>query len=313
MSSGEVIQAIFTLIPTDPSVVPTLLELPAPTSDYNCCYIIPVLAKPLGAGGDLFNDQTGRLYRFNSQITSVTLFLQKDSGSGFVDVKTLNNNDFGTFFPFAFEILDGNKYIGYLIEWSKVLDDADLGVGQYRLRIELTDIFTNVNNRFSCAYSLKVYTPFSADKTVRFDFFNNRLKGDDLDPSKVFNYGDLNWFDQMRLPNSIFGENTSEYEQETILFGGGVSRNIENNQEPEYIFRLRRAPFFIHDYLKTTAFMADEILLTDYNTGNRSGPFRSFRVIHSGSYAPNWDNGAQEPSSETKFKLRQNNLKDKRC
>ncbi|GAG96267.1 unnamed protein product, partial [marine sediment metagenome] len=167
MALGEAIKENFILIKNNPSQELVQLDLPKSTL-IDCCFTIPVLAKL--TGGDRFtNDQSSVVYFYDSGFSSASLNLQKYNGSNWIEVAPLIDDTYGTNYPFGFaENAGGEKLLGYLIDWQKVLNAE--GEGSYRIQTEETPVIGDVVNRFSFDYCLKTYNEIRANKTVRFDW-----------------------------------------------------------------------------------------------------------------------------------------------
>lgn len=311
MSNGEVIKRVVKKLQNDPRTIPRTVDIPEDTT-IDCCFCIPAFGNT-GDDDDLLNDFHSFLWNFNSFITGATLHLQKWEGSGFVDKVALTDSSYGEFFSFGFKVINGDNLIGYRIDWRTVLADVALGVGSYRLRIELTDVLGTTSEKFSFAFNLKHYNAVLVNRSVRVEFTNNNFIGNWEDYTKKKNFSDLAWTNQVRLPCSIFGKETSTFETDEVQFADGFVRDLEDDQDPKYILDCDGLPFWLHRFMKVEAFQADTILMTDYNSRNAAGTFVELNVKRDGDYTPNYESNPAEPSVSVQFKLRQNNLKKDIC
>lgn len=312
MSNGEIIAKKFIFVQADPDQTPRTLDLPANTA-LDCCFCIPALAES-GSTDELKNDIANFIYHFGSTVTTSTLYLQKHNGAEFADVAALTGSSvYGTDVPFGSISTGDLNYIGYQLEWEKVLTAE--GIGSYRVRIEYTSL-GSVIDLFSFPYKLQIYNPVRADETVRVDFYNDKIIGKYDDPKLTRNFlpfTSLGWRNQLRLPNSIFGYPTSTYEQEEVRYLSGRRVDNKNEQEPEYKLIVGGAPYWLHDYIRTEVLQSDLISITDYNSTNPAGCFVEFDVKNSGGYEPGWEADLQNVPVEMTFRIDTNNLRSLIC
>ena len=87
-------------------------------------------------------------------------------------VDSLIDNTYGTYHNLS--ALTYTK--AFTIEWYKVL--ALLGEGCYKVNLLVTDPIGGNVNIFSNEYHLQEYQPLRADKTIRFEWFQNGTIGD---------------------------------------------------------------------------------------------------------------------------------------
>ncbi len=304
---GEAWKASFTGINKNSGIGGPTLEIPTNTAA-KCCFCIPVFAKTSG-GTNYENDQSAVREGFGDFIDSVSMELQKDG----VAVATLTDSTYGTYFPYKFHVKDSINYVGYLFNWQSVL--SAFGVGTYQVRYVLTDINTNELETYSFPFDLKVYSALGVDSTVRIDFTQNQIFGNWKSPDQFVNLVGVEWFNQLRLPSSMFSYPTTTYEKERYRQSNGVSVPVENNQEPIYRLLVEALPYWMHDFIKVELLTSDAIYITDYNSTNPAGAGQivDLGVDHEGDYEPQWDGDAQEVPVEVEFRLRQNNLRARFC
>lgn len=315
MALGEAIKEDFILIKNDPAE--ELIELDLPKSTLiDCCFSLPVLAKL--TGGDRFtNDQSSVIYFYDQGITTASLNLQKWNGSNWVQVAALVDDTYGTNYPFGFaENQEGEKLLGYLIDWQKVLNEE--GEGSYRIQTEETPIVGSTVNRYSFDWCLQTYTNLRADKTVRFDWFNTGVIGDLNDDKKVRDFGKLangnsyKWFNSLRMPDALFGNNTSSFEREFVRYQSGAETWIKDEQVESYQLITGYYPEYLHKFIKVDLIQSDELFVTNYFS-NANSQHRERAVVPSSDYAPNWSYNSKFASVEVTFEQKYQNQFHKRC
>ena len=296
MGGGEVCKDIFFLT-KEPTVRKTRLDVPAFTKN-QCCFKLPVLAELTGSN-DSSNDQSSVLKRYDKNLYSgVILYLQIHNPSdpasvdGWLDVATLFSDDYGTTYGYG-TITDssGNlSYAGYNLEWQKVL--VAFGEGTYRVKFEEYRFDATIDDTFGeFEYCLKRYLPHRANCTVRFTWYTKGYRGDfenDLDIWDYTNAGGDGWFNQMRLPDSVFGGNKSNYEREYVRYSNGQQVWISDEQIESYEFHSGMFPALFHDWIKTNILQADRLLVNDYNKNNPN-IIVDKEIKPTTSYEPSWN------------------------
>jgi hypothetical protein len=310
---GEAITQEFILVTESP--IPTIVELDLPaTKIRDCCsaFTIKALADT-GSSDEFKNDVSGFLWWFNSFVTGASLKLYKfdTTVNDYVFLVNLNNNTYGTYYAYGFFENDSEEtFVGYQLEWKTVL--ITHGAGGYKVECIPTLAIGGVGSLFSNPYCLKQYTPDLANGTVRIEYNLNHINGLSSDDTKIADYGELNWYNSLRL-GGFFGFPTSTYSTDTIQYTNGERILVKDEQEPEYVLKLRPQPSFVHDIMRTDVLQGDTILITDYNNRNAQ-LFVQKAVIKAGDYAPDWKRLQTKLATvEVKFKQTFNNLKKLWC
>lgn len=315
MATGEAICETFKLIKNNPAS--TLVEIDLPKSTLiDCCFSLPVLAKETG-GDNFTNDQSSVLYFYDNGFTGAVLNLQAFDGSDWVQIAVLSDDTLGTLFDFGFaENDEDERLLGFVIDWQKVLSAH--GEGSYRIQTEETPIIGDIVNRYSLEWCLKKYTDIRANKTVRIDFYQSGIIGDKTSDQKIRDYGFLpsgvavNWFNQIRLPDAIFGDDSGEYNRDFTRYKNGAEVWIKDEQVEKYQFISGYYPNYVHKFMRVDVLQADDIEITTYfNNGNSDHQNKS--VIPSGNYDPNWNHVSKLASVELSFEQKYQNYKHKRC
>lgn len=301
---GECIKQDFYFIPEDFVPDPKKVEVP---EFKECCFELKVLAS-LGADDELKDDRTSELLWVNKDLVSgIVMRLQKEDSEGeFQSVYNLNDNVQGEFFSYRFFENDlGENFIGYQIYWKNVL--TNFGIGKYRVKFEITSVFGDNKETYGFEYCLEEYSPITAEGTIRIEFNNSGVFGN-IDDKKKNDFGELFWYNSLRL-DGYFGFPKSTYELDYVQYNNGQRLYVKDEQEPEYILFLKPLPAFIHNYIRSTALQADQILITDYNSKNPDSYVQK-AVILNGEYSPKWNIMKNRKASvEVSFRQEYNNLK----
>ncbi|MES2287780.1 MAG: hypothetical protein V4547_18980 [Bacteroidota bacterium] len=271
-------------IPSNPAPTSTVPDVPLNPLP-GCCndFIIPVLANASGLA--LENDVTNFIYWFESITTAATLNLHKWNGSAWTSVDFLSNNDCGTYHAFNFFANDqGQKFIQYTMDWSKVL--ALYGTGSYKVIVSYVVPVFGTKIFDSYEYCLKTYSAQLAEGTVRLEYWLNGVTGDIEDDTKYKDFGTLNVYNSLRV-KGFFGYPKSTYKSENVEYNNGQSLPVEDMQDPVFMLKLYLLPFFLHKIIETDFMMADRLAVTDYNSKNNATYIQKF-VRKASGYEPKW-------------------------
>lgn len=274
-----------------------------------CCFKLNVYAEE--GEIQLHNDRTS-IYRFgNAAVESIDFYLQKYQNGAWGNVASLSDGTYGAFFALGFYSDDfGNFYTGFLLNWQDVL--LIIGEGQYRFRIEYTDVMSNVVQEYSNEeYCLRTYNELFVDGSVRIEMIQRGLRGNIFLTPQV-DYGD-GWYEQIRLNGILRFKNSSE-KIENNQYGDtshNALRPIINEQIPHLTLHLKAIPGYLDFYLSTNMKQSDECLITDYNKNNRH-IFDHFPVVSDGDYTPKNNSGINELSTvDIPVKYGLNNLRNR--
>lgn len=304
--NGEAIKQDFYVL--RPAVDDPGAMQPAPNPT-GCEFELPALAE-FEPSDEHFNDRHSVIWFFDELFSDVKIYLQKRTGGNWADLTELTNNTYGTMYNFGFFV---NKFsesaIGYLIEWTKVLNQE--GPGVYRVRVAATKAIGTFADQYSFHFTLKVYNANRVDRTVRLEWNRLGVLGNRLQDEKVDDYGVLNWFNQIRIPNSIFGFDTSELTKEFIRYPNGSNVWIGDSQVEELTWNIYSLPAEIHRFIQVDAMQADKIKFTDYN---KLAPTKNVDrvVVATSGYKPEWIVGTTKSNVVLTFKPYFENLTRKR-
>lgn len=311
MADGEAIYELFYLVIGQRSDTPTL-NIPAART-HDCCsaFKFKVLA---GIGDEEFeDDRTAFLYHYDMSVSTATIELLKyDADAGdYISVATLNDTTYGTFKGLGFYINDKlQKYTGFIVDWKLVLADTNLGAGNYKVRCTAVSPIASDFVETSAVYCLEAYTPQRADGTIRVEYTCKDLMGDPNDDESFFDFGP-SWYNQMRL-NGFFGYPKTTVEKEYVRYTSGFDAWVKDEQVPEFIFKIKPVPAFIHNVLQYEVMQADDVMITDYNSNNAYRWIQK-KVQPTSGYEPSWKPlKSRLAGIEIKFKPAFNNLKKRR-
>jgi len=309
MALGEAIKQDFSIIRDNPETTTTSISVLKSSVD-DCCFVLPVLAKI--SGGDYYtDDKSSVLFFYNIGITGATMTLQKWNGNAFDDVSLLTDNTYGSNYPYAFETNENNENLqGYILDWQKIL--VLEGTGTYRVKAESSTVLSSTNEEFSFEYCLKEYTDFRADLTTRLEWFNSGIIGSEKDDTKTRDYGSIDWFNQIRLPETIFGDDNNSYSREFVRYQNGEQVWIQDDNVENYVLKSGRFPAYLHKYLKYDMMQGDNIKVTNYDKDAHINHVDK-QVVPSSNYEPNYVRGTKLSRVELTFEQQFQNHKKKRC
>lgn len=316
---GTAIKEIFYLIPKEPfgGTTPTI-PLPKLRS-FECCDTKSwkVLAD-INSPDEFTNDVTSFHWWMDDVVDSATMILTKFSEDlgDYDEIATLNNNDLGAYYSLGSYVNGFNeKFIGYQLEWRKVL--IAHGSGSYKIKLNASSAIGNTGQLISDEYCMKQYTPERANGTVKIEYYLNGIFGKNDNDYGRRDYSDktkglINWYNSLRL-NGIFSYVKSTYQDDYTRYNNGSRQWVKSEQEPEYKLILKPHNWKVHEIMRTDVLQADEILITDYNSKNFAKWIQK-SVQKTSEYPPKFHlNQSQNASVELTFRQAINNNKRSRC
>ena len=212
---GEAVSQDFFTLTSPAAVVPTLV-LPN-TELWDCCSEFKILALADDSGEDIQNDFFSFMDICSQTATDAVYKIYKDN----VLLATMSGGTtYGVDYAFGFEVIDNQPYVGYKVEWDKVL--ALHGGGIYKIGLFVTDPILGDVSIYSFEFKLCEYRADRAETTIRLTWWQNGKIGSVSDDKLTVNYLDLNWINQIRLPG-YFGFPGADYTKEEIQYQNGVS------------------------------------------------------------------------------------------
>ena len=306
MGKGEAFKFCCKIVRNDDSKPVPVLDIIEEKID-RCKYALPALADTKGAD-EFTNDVFSVYFKFSESNSSTVLKLYKCDE----EVKTLNNDDYGTFYPFGFHQNDGKKYIGYKIEWHKILIDTDLGEGDYYVKAESITVTGRPAEQQSFVWCLQTYLSRIANNTTRLEWIHNGIIGDWEKDDETYSFD--NWYGGLRIPNSIVYNEGVEKEVRERQFKNGLYQDVKRESVPVWDYSIEQAPWFLHRYLSVDVTDAEEIRVTDYNFRNPIKNIIDKNVKIASSYEPEWNNyGSSQGAVVFKIQQKQNRFKKLFC
>lgn len=278
------------------------------TTQYNCDYENVVMANDSGL--DLENDKSSVLGMFADWTTAAVFVLQKLESGVYVDKNTIVDNTFGEWFPQG-SFDSKPKYAGFIAHWALIL--PVYGVGEYRIKTTQTNPLNPTGqDKFSHPYCLSVFGCGGFDNTVRLEWHQNGKIGSMEKDEDILDFADINWFNQYRIPNSIFGYPKSSYETEEIQYTNGEFEEVTDIQTQTYTLTIGLLPSYLHDIIKTYALMSGTLVVSDYSTNNPT-QITNKKVKKSSGYEPRWTKQNKCAPVTIELEPRINNLEKDDC
>tara|TARA_R110002167_G_scaffold302875_1_gene507183 strand:+ start:163 stop:1107 length:945 start_codon:yes stop_codon:yes gene_type:complete len=219
---------------------------------------------------------------------------------------TLNDSTYGTYFPSGtFSTSSGfsffqNLYLGYKLEWKKVLNVY--GPGGYKIKKitrsnTIPASFEQIEE-CSCFFDLSQYTDESANETVRIETTQN---GNTISPG--LEYLGTNWKQQIRIPG-FFGNKQRRLEQDNYLDRNRNTTQIQDSIVHEFTLEPYFWPHCLRDEIDSIL-LANEILISDYNIDNTDN-LKNISVIPT-SIDTEYFGKSRKAADEIKFEERRKN------
>lgn len=242
---------------------------------------------------DFHNDFSTPNYHF-PVIYTVALSLEKcnEATGSWANVANLTDDTYGTYYNDS-PIVNNVRVIAYQIEWRTVLSAH--GVGDYRVKFDY-----GVGAVYSEEYCLKQYTKEVVDGSTRITYTLNDVIGDPVQTHRR-NYAGLNLPCQVRICDSQFGFTTNNFTTEETRLNSGKQVSWKKDMDEDYKLEIYSASVEMHDLLRYTVLMANDIVIDDYNRGNNLGSLAGISVEVSGGYEPNTAS-SYNPSVVIEFK-----------
>ena len=279
MDGETAIQYLYTL-PSLRTVEPSLL-LPNAVS-FDCCADFKIKVLAYGDGSDnTKNDYTSFLNLCSPTTSAAVYKLYKDG----TFVTSLTNSTYGLFFALGFEQIGVQKFIGFKVEWHKVLHLQ--GEGVYQLKLEVTDAMLGNTSLWSEQYQLCEYRADRAEQTIRLEWWQNGTIGSTLSQNDTMNYSDLNWQNQIRLGGFFGYPKVAEGTKEYVRYWSGLQEWVKSEFEVSYKLKTKRIPASIQKLIRTDIMMSDRCTITDYNSKNAE-TYIDFEIRFEPSNEPNW-------------------------
>lgn len=217
-----------------------------------CDFYLPVFAEIGTKTNNLKNDFSTWVAFFSPIIESATANLILPNGTKV----QLNGTALG-----AWQTINGDLPFGVKVDWFEVLNQ--FGAGIYQIELD-----GGVQKFYSFKYDLQIWEAQRADQTVRLFYTHNNQIGDYLDSENIRDFNSSNWEQQLRLPFSRFGEDTSEPTDEYVRYQNGYREWTQKERLSNYKLKISRADNLLMRYLQFETFMSNFVEVTDYNQFN---------------------------------------------
>lgn len=276
---GEAATQTFYTLQENTPVTPTLV---LPNKElWDCCSDFKLLALADDSGVNEQNDFFTFMDICAPTASSAIYKLYKNN----ILLATMSGGTtYGIDYPFGFQNVNNQKYVGYKIEWYKVL--ALHGAGIYKVEFVVTDGLLGNGSIFSFEFKMCEYRADRAEGTIRLQWYQNGTIGSIADDKKTINYLGLNWVNQIRL-QGFFGFPTADYVQETIQYQNGAREWTFSENEPLYILKTKRIPAQLHNLFRISIMQSDRCTITDYNAKNAE-LYVDKEIMFQTEYKPVW-------------------------
>lgn len=269
-----------------------------------CCHVCPVFADTgIGDNYDKFKNDFRTPFFFFPSVYTVIMELEvydapTDTWSFAAD---LNDNTYGQLLN-SFPVADNQKLIAYRLEFQNILLDGALGTGCYRVRFT----YNTDQYKYSPTYTLMNYQNELAERTTRMTFTLDRIIGDE-DQKLRRNFKGTELEGQIRICDSEFGMPSAEYTTEEVRLENGLEESYEKGFRKKYKWYTGGVTNEVFRYLIHTVFMADKIIIDDYNPDNPSGGHAQIQVEIDKSVDPSYSPEGALVKMEVDFKDAYNN------
>lgn len=219
------------------------------------------------------------------------------------------DNTYGPLYKLG-DIIGFPAYTMFQVNWGKVLNA--FGPGFYRIKADLytrkvvvvivsgIPIATLQTEEISCMtseiFKLDQFSCEKADGTIKFETAITGSIGSIDQYETVFNLCGIKIYDSIRLRGFFGYETTPKYIETLLEHQSGQIDEINNKLLNKFVGKIYRAPKWVHDRLKSYGFMADNILVSDYNINNSDYFIKQKGIRLQGAYEPTYfDNKNFQP------------------
>ncbi len=266
----------FDILRGNPIVTPTYNLF---RSNNDCSFKIKVFADLSDPTNELTNDFSSFITFYASVVSSASVVLFRNG----IEVPYAG---LGTLYDLGFFANKFNqKPMGFRFDWNAILDAHGAGCYQLRFRGMIGSVEVD---RYSFKYELLPFDEDAADETVRVQYFLNGELGDPESELNRRDFQKINWENQIRIPNSIFGKDNSDAENESVRYQTGIKIPTQHIRRTRYIWNIGFIWQKLHRFIQFDILMGENITMTDYNLIN---PTRHTNtpVINAGEYKPNYN------------------------
>jgi len=277
---GEAATQTFYTLQENTPVTPTLV---LPNKElFDCCSDFKLLSLTDGIGTD--NEKNDFFSFMDICAPTATAAVYKIYKNNVLLATMSGGSIYGTDYPFGFQTVNNQKYVGYKVEWYKVFTLH--GAGIYKVELVVTDSILGNGSIFSFEFKVCEYRPHLAEGTIRLQWRQNGTIGSIADDKKTIDYLGLNWVNQIRLPG-FFGYPDADYVKENIQYTNGAREWTFDEMEPIYILKTNRIPIQFHWLFMVAIMQSDRCTITDYNSRNAE-KYVNKEIMFQTEYKPDW-------------------------
>lgn len=304
---------------TPSSSVVSCEDIPGNFCDRNSPFILQAFASSTSTD-PLQNDYFSVLYEIpfygvsgKVSLATVNFFLQQYT-SLWSTVATLNDNTYGTLYPFD-TFTSNPGFVGFKLNWKSVL--SGLGDGFFRIRAAGTDVNGDAWEECHPIHCLQEYSTEAVSQTVRFEWYDNGIVSFETGTNfSLIDYKNVNWQEMIRLKG---GFGYPEDLDEVTEFSRAKSNyyetaRVKHEKTYKYKFRSGLYPDWVHSKLKDVAFVSNSLTVTDYRK-LRKHNFERFPIIKEpDGYTPTYGSEYQKCyKAEVNFKNKKEDLGLRQC
>jgi hypothetical protein len=227
-------------------------EIPFNYCGFRCDFVETVFCDPSKPDNLVFNDLSSIQFELLAPSSTATMFLIKPDGTE----EPLVDNTYGTFFG-AGAFPDNPLRGGYLIDWCKVYNAPEFGLGVYQLKTAVVNFGKDPEETISHDYKVTLYNVNLADGTIKIESIQNGEIEGGLD------YTGMNWYQSIRLKGEF---RKKSIQSEVVKYNGSDLRAIENQAQNfrKYEAEVRQIPFEVGKRITEDFVLSNQIFVTDY-------------------------------------------------
>jgi len=277
---GEAATQTFYTLQENTPVTPTLV---LPNKElFDCCSDFKLLSLTDGIGTD--NEKNDFFAFMDICAPTATAAVYKIYKNNVLLATMSGGSTYGIDYPFGFQTVNNQNYVGYKVEWYKVFTLH--GAGIYKVELVVTDAILGNGSIFSFEFKVCEYRGYRAEGTIRLQWYQNGTIGSIADDKKTVDYLSLNWVNQIRLPG-FFGYPNSDYVKENIQYQNGAREWTFDEMDPIYILKTNRIPIQFHWLFMVSIMQSDRCTITDYNSRNAE-KYVNKEIMFQTEYKPDW-------------------------
>ena len=265
------------------------------------CYENPVFGNLINCVGQNYasyeNDMNQFIVTFNEFVESTIAWtLQKNIRGTWTDLYGLQEGDLGTYNAPGY-LADHLNYTGVIVNWGKVLEGYNSGC--YRVKVvETVTRDTPIGTRpipyclVSEPFNLMAWNCDRANGTVKFETNTTGKIGDKRVDYLLHDLSGSYFYDSIRVWGFFGKEKIGEYKTINLEWGNpnpGKIEKVRDEAIQSFEFMMRQDTVgWVHQRLMVYGFMADQILVSDYNINNTDYDIKRFPVIRDSGYEPTY-------------------------